>query len=70
MSMTIQSTEPTVSDDAELKNQKRQWIWILGTLTVLVPLFILVDDKILTVISYFGTQGLWTIIQTLLKQNH
>lgn len=66
MSTSIESSEAI--EKIPTKRQC-QWIWILGTLTVLVPLFMLVDDKILTVISYFGTQGLWTIIQTLLKQH-
>jgi uncharacterized integral membrane protein len=70
MSTIKQSTKSTWSDNTTLKNQKCQWIWLIGTLTVLITLFMLVDNKILTVVSYFGTQGLWTIIQTLLKQNN
>jgi hypothetical protein len=61
MATSEQTTAPNKPSNPNL-------IWLIGTLTILVPLAMLVDNKILTVASYFITQGLWIIIQTLTKQ--
>lgn len=47
--------------------QHHQIISFFLGLCILIPLVILVDNKILTVFSYYITQGLWTIAEILWK---
>ena len=57
------------SDVFELPSNRGALVYILGTTCTLGPLFFLFDHNLLTVISYFGTQGLWIILQALTKSS-